>query len=400
MAAPSSHRVNPTRRQEERVTPLELFFDLVFVLAITQCTSLMVDEPTWAGLGKGLVVLGVLWWAWVGYAWLTSVVDPEEGAVRLVIIAAMAGLVVVALCVPEAFGDLGLLFAIAYGVVRYSQIVLFVLASREDGALRHSVLGLAVSTAIGVALLVVASMLDGAPQGALWAVALLLDMGGPLLIDASGWRLEPGHFAERHGLIIIIALGESIVALGAAAHDIDGGIVIAAVLGLVLSAALWWLYFDVISYVATRNLAQAPAGVQRNTLARDAYSYMHLVMVSGIVVVAFGLHETLEHVGEPLHTVPAAALFGGTAVYLLGHVAFTWRNMGRVKPHRLIAAALIAALLPLGTEVDAVVALAVVTAVLCALIVYETLQFAEPRRQVRAELAHPHAAATQTSDTT
>src|SRR4051812_29008648 len=135
------------RSEDERVTPLELFFDLVFVLALTQCTALMSREPTWEGLAKGLLVLGVLWWSWVGYAWLTSVVDPEEGSVRFAMFGAMAALLVTSLCVPHAFDNLALLFACAYAVVRFAQIALFVVASRDDPALRSSVWGLAVSTA-------------------------------------------------------------------------------------------------------------------------------------------------------------------------------------------------------------------------------------------------------------
>ena len=212
-------RLKPRLREgeEERVTPLELFFDLVFVLAITQCTALMSHDPSWSGLAQGLLVLGMLWWAWVGYAWLTSVVDPEEGAVRLVIFGAMAALLIVALCVPQAFGELGLVFALAYGLVRVAQIGLFILASPDDDALRHSVLGLAISTAVAVTLLIAASMFDGTAQGALWALALFLDLAGPYVIPPAGWRLMPDHFAERHGLIVIIALGESIVAIGVGA---------------------------------------------------------------------------------------------------------------------------------------------------------------------------------------
>ena len=212
-------RLTPVMRQTERVTPLELFFDLVFVLALTQCTTLMAAEPTWAGLGKGVLVLGVLWWSWVGYAWLTSVLDPEEGGVRLVMFAAMAALLVVALCVPDAFGDDALLFAVAYGVVRAAHIALFILASRDDPALRQSVLGLAGGSAVGVALLLAASGTDGWLQGSLWALALFLDMAEPFFFGAEGWSLEhPSHFAERHGLIII-ALGESIVAIGVGARS-------------------------------------------------------------------------------------------------------------------------------------------------------------------------------------
>src|SRR4051794_20425367 len=161
-----------TLREEERVTPLELFFDLVFVLAITQCTALMSRQPTWEGLAKGLLILGLLWWSWVGYAWLTSVVDPEEGAVRFAIFGAMAGLLVVALCVPQVFGHLGTLFAVAYGAVRAGQIVLFFVASRDDPDLRRSVTGLAVGTAIGVGLLIGGSFLDGLARAVVWSVAL------------------------------------------------------------------------------------------------------------------------------------------------------------------------------------------------------------------------------------
>jgi len=158
-------------RSKERVMPLELFFDLVFVLALTQCTALMADDPSWEGLAKGLLILGVLWWCWVGYAWLTSVVDPEEGFVRFAIFAAMAGLLVVALCVPEAFDDSALLFACAYGLVRAAHIALFVVASREDAGFRLAVTGLGIGTAAGVGLLVAASFADGALQGGLWALA-------------------------------------------------------------------------------------------------------------------------------------------------------------------------------------------------------------------------------------
>ena len=295
-------------RSEDRVTPLELFFDLVFVLALTQCTALMAHTPTWEGLAKGLLVLGVLWWSWVGYAWLTSVVDPEEGVVRITIFAAMAGLLVAALCVPDVFGHLAFLFACCYAAVRIAQIVLFIVASRDDPGLRHSVIGLAESTALGTGLLVAASFTDGRFQGGLWALALLLDMGGPLIIDSEGWRLAPSHFAERHGLIVIIALGESIVAIGVGSQaGVDAGVVAAAVLGIAIAGALWWLYFDVVALVAERRLTNAAPGRERNQIARDSYSYLHFPMVAGIVLLALGMKKTLAHVEDPLKLVPAFA---------------------------------------------------------------------------------------------
>ncbi|HKA93802.1 MAG TPA: low temperature requirement protein A, partial [Acidimicrobiia bacterium] len=233
-----ARRITAELREGEVVKPLELFFDLVFVLGFTQCTVLMEDQPTWEGVGRAMLVLAVLWWAWVGFAWLTSVIEPEEGAVRLVIFGATAGLVVVGLCVPEAFGDRALLFAVAYGVVRVAHIALFLIASRDDPALRRSVLlGLAVSTAAAMGLLIGASFLSGAAQETLWATAILIDWGGPALFGTQGWKLVPGHFAERHSLIIILALGESIVSLGVGARaDLTAGVITAAVLGVALAA--------------------------------------------------------------------------------------------------------------------------------------------------------------------
>ena len=192
-------RMATVMREDERVTALELFFDLVFVLALTQCTTLMSHDPTWAGMAKGLAVLGVLWWSWGGYAWLTSVVDPEEGAVRLVMFGAMAAMLVAALGVPGAFGSTALLFACAYGVVRAAHIMLFLLASRGDRDLRRSVTGLAVQHRGRRGAARRRGVRRRAASGVLWGVALLLDVGGPFLFGAEGWKLVPGHFAERHG---------------------------------------------------------------------------------------------------------------------------------------------------------------------------------------------------------
>jgi len=368
--------------------PLELFFDLVFVLAITQCSALMVGEPHWSGLAKGLLVLGVLWWSWVGYAWLTSVVDPEEGTVRLALFAAMAATLVVSLCVPGAFGGDAVLFACAYGAVRVAHIWLFMIASRNDPGLRHSVMGLAISTGVAVGLLVVAAFTDGLRQGGLWALALLLDMGGPLVIDSSGWRLVPGHFAERHGLVVLIALGESIVAIGVGSEvGLTVGVVVAAALAMAVAAALFWLYFDVVALVAARRLQNAPEGRERNEIARDSFSYLHFPMVAGIVLVAVGFEETLVHVDAHLHAVAATALLGGPAVYLLAHVAFRWRNVHRFSRQRLIAAAVCVAGIPVAVRIPALATLAGLALVLVVLILDERRRFAELRDRLRGQLA-------------
>jgi low temperature requirement protein LtrA len=379
-------RIGTVLREGEQVKPLELFFDLVFVLALTQCTSLISHHPTWQGLAQGILVLGVLWWSWVGYAWLTSVVDPEEGAVRIAIFAAMAAFLLVSICVPEAFDSLALEFALAYAAVRGAHIALFMLASRDDPALRHSTVGLAAGTAVGVGLLFVASFLDGIGQAAVWSLALLLDMAEPFFFGSEGWKLVPRHFAERHGLIIIIALGESIVAIGVGAEaHLTAGIAIAAVLGIGLAAALWWIYFDVVALVSARRLARTPEGRERNELARDSYSYLHFLMVAGIVLVAVALKKTLAHVGDPLAVVPAFALLGGVAFYLLGHVAFRYRHIQTINRQRLLLALAMFALLPVAVEISALATLAIVTVALWAMITYETLSYGEGRARVRHE---------------
>jgi len=375
------------RGEAEQVTPLELFFDLVFVLALTQCTALMAAEPTWTGLLKGILILALLWWAWVGYAWLTSVVDPEEGAVRLVMLAAMAAFLVAALCVPTAFEGAGGLFAATYAAVRIAHILLFLLCSRDDPALRRSVVGLAVGTAIGTSLLVIASFTDGPLQFALWSVAIVLEPCGTFFFGVEGWRLSPHHFAERHGLIIIIALGESVVAIGVGAHEqVDAGVAVAAVIGMAVAGALWWLYFDVVALVAERRLHNAPAGRERNEIARDSFSYLHLPMVAGIVLLALGIKKTLLHTGHELDTVPAFALLAGTATYLLAHVAFRWRNVHRFSWQRLAGAVVCLALLPLATRVPALLALTLLALVLWTVVAYEYFRFSELRARLRAQL--------------
>jgi low temperature requirement protein LtrA len=389
-AAPArAPRLTTVMREGERVTPLELFFDLVFVLALTQCTALIAANPTWEGLAKAVLVLGVMWWAWTGYAWLTSVVDPEDGLVRVTIFTAMAALLVVALCVPEAFDDSALLFACAYGVVRAAHIALFMVASREEPELRRSVVGLAGGTAVGVGLLIAASFFDDGTQGALWALALALDVAEPFFFGAEGWKLVPAHFVERHGLIVLIALGESIVAIGVGSEiGVDAGVVTAAVLGVVIAAAIWWLYFDVVALVAERRLIKAEVGREQNEIARDSYSLLHFPMVAGIVLLALGLKKTLEHVGDPLDTVPAFALLGGTALYLLAHVAFRLRNIHTLNKQRLVCAIALLALWPLAVEIASLAMLAILAAVLVALIAYEVMRFSDLRARLRNQLLH------------
>ncbi len=388
-------RFSAVLREGGQVTPLELFFDLVFALTLTQCTAFISDARSGESVLEALLVLGVLWWSWGGYAWLTSVVDPEEGGVRIVMFLAMAAFLVAALCIPRAFGSEALLFAGAYAVVRVAHLALFTLASSDDPELRRSVQSLAGSTAVGAGLLFVGAAIGGAAQVAIWGVALAIDLLGPFLFGIEGWRLVPAHFAERHGLIIIIALGESIVALGAGARSgVSGGVVAAAVLGMLVVAALWWAYFDVVSLAASRRLSRAAAGRERNAIARDSYSYLHFPMLAGIALVAVGLKRTLADVSHPLGFVPAASMLGGSAMYLLAHVGFRLRNMRTLNRQRLLCAALLLALLPLEDALHppSLLTLGMLAAVLTALIGYETLHFAEGRQRLRRAVARERVA--------
>jgi low temperature requirement protein LtrA len=370
-------------REAKRVSPLELFFDLVFVFAITQVTALMAGDPTWGGLARGMLVLAAVWWAWAAYAWLTNEVDPDRADVRVSMFAAMVAMLCASLALPEAFGDHPLLFAVAYLAIRVLHVAVFA-AGTDDVGVRQATRALAPSAIFIPAGLVVASFLESPAQELAWVVVLVLDYVTGGLRGIGGWRLSPGHFVERHGLIVIIALGESIVAIGVGAEgsDLGAGELAAAALGVIAAGALWWTYFDRIADIGEHALEARAAGRERNTLARDSFSYLHLAMVGGIVLFALGMKKTLEHVEDPLKAVPALGVAGGVALYLLAMVAFEARNGAPLDGPRLLAAAACAALVPVAIETPALLALAAVAVVCAALIVYEAL--ATPRPRVRA----------------
>jgi low temperature requirement protein LtrA len=370
---------------EKRVAPLELFFDLVFVFAVTQVTALMSHDPTWEGLGQGMLVLIALWWAWGAYAWLTNYIAADEGVERLLMFAVMGAMLIAALAVPHAFGEDALLFGIAYAVARWLHIFIWAEAN-DDVDTGQAIVRLARTAVPGPALLIVAGLVDdGTLRAALWIVGLAIDYAGPYVYGVSGFRVSAGHFAERFSLIVIIALGESIVAIGAGVRgDLDPGVLEAAVLGLVVACGLWWAYFDVVAVVSERRFRRMPAEL-RVRIARDSYSYLHLPMIAGIVLVSLGVKKTIQHVDEPLHTVPAVALFGGIALYYAGHVGFRLRNLGTLNRARLTALVTSLALIAVATEVDALVALVFAAALTSGVIVYEAIHFREARRRIRHE---------------
>jgi low temperature requirement protein LtrA len=371
--------------REQRVTPLELFFDLVFVFGFTQVTTVLSDDPTWGGLGHGLLILAALWWAWAAYAWLTNTVDPGEDAVWGAILVAMAAMFVAALAVPEAFDRHGVVFGVAFLIVNVVWLTLYALAARGDRDLLAAILRSAPSALAGTALIIAAGFVHGGLRPMLWLAALAVGLFGPLLGGISGWRVQPAHFVERHGLIVIIAIGESLIAigLGARSTEIGTGVIVAAVLGLVVTTSFWLAYFDFFPIRGQQMLADR-SGAQRTALARDAYTYLHLPMVAGIVLFAFAMKTTLAHVGDELDTIPALGLCGGPALYLLAYVALRLRVSRTLGRGRLIAAVACALLFPIVVVVPALVALALVAAVWVAFDAYEIIWWREARARTRA----------------
>ena len=402
-------QANEAGAREQRVTPLELFFDLVFVFALTQVTALMAADPTWLGLLRGMAVLTVLWWAWVAYVWIGTTTSADDGVARIVLLVAMGAMFLTALAAPGAFGQLtdvagggrdqALLFGATYFAVRVVHVVMFRVIGRDQPGVGAAVARLAPGLLLGSFLILVAAFLPpGWPRGVLWAVAIAVDVGAPLVTGTKGWQLSPHHFAERHGLVVIIALGESLVALGVGVADqlYDIRTIVAVVVGFASVACLWWLYFDIVAIAAEHRLATAEVDV-RNDLARDSYNYMHLPMVAGIVLLALGLKKSFADIDSPLKLTVATALFGGAALYLLGHLLFRRRNMGSWNRQRAVVMVLLVALIPLGVLAPAWMSLVVLMSVLLGLVIYETLHFREGRRMVRShrdahgENGEPHA---------
>jgi low temperature requirement protein LtrA len=377
----------PRDEPEQRVTALELFFDLVFVFAITQVTGYLSADPTWMRLLEGLAILVLLWWAWSCFAWLGNTAASDEGAFRVVLLAAMGAMLIAAIALPHAFGRDALAFGIAYCVVRVLHIAAYAVLARADPTLRRVVIVLGRQMVPVGLLLVVAGLVEGDARTACWALAIALDLGGLLVQGVEGWRVQAGHLAERHGLFIIIALGESIVALGVGAegHALDAGLITAVLLGVATAAALWWAYFDVVALVAERRFRRA-TGLERVLIARDSYTYLHLPMVAGIILFALGAKKTLAHVGDTLEAVPALGLCGGVALYFLALVAFRVRNVHSLSHRRLAAALVLIALIPVATTIPALVSLGLVAAISVAVVTYEFFRFHEARERVRHAL--------------
>ena len=354
------------------------------MFAITQVTGFVAEHPTWTRLTEALAILATLWWAWVSYAWLGNTAGSDDGALRVVLLGAMGPLLVLSLAVPGAFAGDGLIFGVAYAVVRGLHLTGYAVLARHDRQLRGVVARLASTVVPASLLLVLAGALDGRARALCWLAALAIDYGGLAVRGTEGWRVEPAHFAERHAGIIIIALGESIISVGAGAGQLELGarVIVAALLGTTAAAALWWAYFDVVALAGERRMRALPFAAQTR-IARDSYTYLHLPMVAGIVLFALGVKESLPADAHRLPEVVAVALYGGVALYLVALSAFKRRNYGSFNRPRLVAATLLAVLAPVASAMPPLLALALVAAIAAALVAYEATRYAEARERIR-----------------
>jgi low temperature requirement protein LtrA len=371
--------------REHRVTPLELLFDLVFVFGFAQVTTLLSNAPTWTGLLHGVLVLTALWWAWAGYAWLTNTIDADDGAALAALLAAMAAMFVAALAVPGAFSDDAVVFGVAFLIVTVMHIALFSLGARGDRDLLWAITRIGPTELGGAALILAAGFVHGSLRPALWVVALVVGFIGPLFSGVSGWRVEPAHFAERHGLIVIIAIGESLIAIGLGARQTALGVgeITAALLGLVVVFSFWLAYFDFFT-IRGQQLLDQRSGAERTALARDAYSYLHLPMVAGIVLFAFALKTALAHVHDELATIPALCLCCGPALYLFAYVALRVRVSHSVGGGRFVAGLACLAIVPVALVGPALVPLTLLAGVWLLLHAYELIWWREARAELRA----------------
>ncbi len=362
--------------EERRTSPLELLWDLVFVFAVTQVTALLSADLSWRGFGQSMLVLALVWWAWSAFVWAANAQASNSPSLRVGLLIATLSIFIAGLAVPRVFHGGGTLFAVAYTVVRLLHLALYADASRRGDAAWSAIAGFALTVVLGMALLIAGSLFHGGTRVLLWVLAAAIDYAGPAWLTRERLRglqrVAVAHFAERYSLFVIICLGESIVTIGVGArHEALSFAVVAAVsLGLLITVGLWWTYFDRSADAAEQRLREHHDPV---LAAADAYSYLHLVIVAGIIIFAVGVSGAVHAVSEPLRTGARLALCGGVAIYLLGHVAFRLRLMAELGRGKLLVALALIVLAAVGTSLPAWAVAAVVSGLLTALCVGETV---------------------------
>ena len=358
----------------------------MFAFAVTQVTTLLHEDLSWAGAGRSLLALALVWWAWSAFAWATNAHDPTSSTLRAVLLVASVPIFVAGLALPDAFRAEGTLFAVAYALVRLMHLALYADAARRGNASRRSISGFAATVAVGLALLVGGSFASGGARIGIWAAAAAIDYAGPAWLTRERLRgiqrVAVAHFAERYGLFVIICLGESIIAIGlGAGHHPGARTVLVVTLALLATIGLWWTYFDRAAAAAEERLA---ADAEPVLAAADGYSYLHLVIVAGIIVFATGARDAVAHASAPLPDAARLALCGGVALYLAGHAAFRPRLTGAVCTSELVAAAACVIAFAVTGGGGAWLPAALVTLVLAALVGWEAANGRGARTAVTA----------------
>jgi len=374
-----------TAEEERKTSYLELFFDLVFVFAFTQVTALILEDTSPQGFARAALVLAMVWWAWSAYAWMTNAVDVENAVTRLIMFAAMVAGFFMALAVPDAFQDEAAWFAVAYFAVRVLQPALYLWGVRDEPETFRVLLRLTPWFVIAAFVALVGGFVDPDYRAWVWVASLVIDVIGTLTAARGDWHVSPSHFAERFALIVIIALGESIVAIGVGTSHLtrDATYAISVVVAFAGVAALWWAYFDFTAVAAERSLRRA-SGRDRSALARDIFTYFHYPLVLGVILYAVAAKKTLEHPRDPLSNAGRWALGLGIALFLVGFALMRFRVIRRVAWERLAAAAAILVIAVLLDGADAIVTLGVVIVILVFSIALETVRLREVRATLRA----------------
>lgn len=360
---------------ERRTSPLELLWDLVFVFAVTQVTSLLSRHLTWTGFGRSMLVLALIWWAWSAFVWAANAQAANELSFRACLLLATVVIFITGLAVPEAFHGEGTLFAVTYAIVRLLHLVLYADASRKGNASWSAIAGFAITVGIGLTLLIVGSFLDGTARDVLWLAAVAIDYAGPAWLTRERLRglqrVAVAHFAERYGLFVIICLGESIIAIGVSARGepITTALVVAVSFGLLTTIGMWWTYFEGFAGLAEERLREHDDPV---LAAADGYSYIHLVIVAGIIIFAVGVHFISLRPDDLLEDPARLTLCGGVALYLAGHLAFRLRMGGGFETPKAVIALALLVLYAVGGGLTAWVLAAITTGLLGALCLVES----------------------------
>jgi low temperature requirement protein LtrA len=365
---------------EQRATFFELFFDLVYVFGITQLSHHLLLQLSWQGAAQTAFLGLAVYWAWNYTTWMTNWFDPATTPVRLVLVCVMLASLLMAVAIPESFDDHGLLFAASYAglqVVRNG----FVVAVTPRGAFNRNFQQILAWSVLSAPLWVAGGMVDGSARWVPWMAALGLDLLAPLVrywlpgyasTPMREWEIDPGHFAERFQLLVIIVLGESIVVTGSTAADSGLGTDVVLALGFAFlsSVALWWLYFGPMARTAVRRFSDADVP---GKVGRDAYTYLHIPIVAGVLLSAVGDELVLAHPHEDLEMAGALVALGGPALYLSGLVVFGARMGRQLAWGRIGGALVLLAAVPLAAEVSGLVVVGASAAVLVGLVILDHL---------------------------